>query len=217
MARLSGPSRLSDPSWIRPGKSTSEWLYANHIYGVDFKSGYNTETYKFYIDFASRFGLEYVLFDAGWSNPQDMFDLTDPRLHRLSAKTVSRTTMIFTHPGSQPFAALFILIADNRTPLRAIPATLTGVCVRNARFTTAIVPTLCRAPLLAVRTPTNNSQPVPRRTPIRVRGRVIRKGQAADAFRRVTRQDRPLTLPPSAPRGTSPVMPSGGLSRNRQS
>ena len=74
--RLSGHSRLDDPSWIKPGKSTSEWLYANHIFGVDFKSGYNTETYKYYIDFASRFGLEYVLFDAGWSNPQDLFDLT---------------------------------------------------------------------------------------------------------------------------------------------
>lgn len=74
--RLSGEPVLADCSWIKPGKSTSEWLYANHIYGVDFKAGYNTTTYKYYIDFAHRFGLEYVLLDAGWSNPNDILDLT---------------------------------------------------------------------------------------------------------------------------------------------
>jgi len=73
--RLSGECRLQDVSWITPGKSQSEWLIANNIYGVDFKSGWNTETYKYYIDFASRFGLKYVLFDAGWSKPQDVFKL----------------------------------------------------------------------------------------------------------------------------------------------
>lgn len=73
--RLSGECRLEDVSWITPGKSQSEWLIANNIYGVDFKSGWNTETYKYYIDFAVKFGLKYVLFDAGWSNPRDVFEL----------------------------------------------------------------------------------------------------------------------------------------------
>jgi alpha-glucosidase len=73
--RLSGECRLDDVSWITPGKSTSEWLIANNIYGVDFKSGWNTETYKYYIDFVSKFGMKYVLFDAGWSKPQDIFEL----------------------------------------------------------------------------------------------------------------------------------------------
>jgi alpha-glucosidase len=73
--RLSGECRLQDVSWITPGKSQSEWLIANNIYGVDFKSGWNTETYKYYIDFASKFGLKYVLFDAGWSKPQNVFEL----------------------------------------------------------------------------------------------------------------------------------------------
>ena len=73
--RLSGECRLDDVSWINPGKSTSEWLIANNIYGVDFKSGWNTNTYKYYIDFVSRFGMRYVLFDAGWSQPQDIFEL----------------------------------------------------------------------------------------------------------------------------------------------
>jgi alpha-glucosidase len=73
--RLSGECRLDDVSWIIPGKSTSEWLIANNIYGVDFKSGWNTNTYKYYIDFGSKFGLQYILFDAGWSKPQDVFEL----------------------------------------------------------------------------------------------------------------------------------------------
>ena len=73
--RLSGECRLKDVNWITPGKSTSEWLIGNNIYGVDFKSGWNTETYKYYIDFVSKFGMKYVLFDAGWSKPQDVFEL----------------------------------------------------------------------------------------------------------------------------------------------
>lgn len=74
--RLGGETQLDDLSWLKPGKSTSEWLFDNNICGVDFKSGCNTDTYKYYIDFAARFNLEYVLFDAGWSSWTDLFDLT---------------------------------------------------------------------------------------------------------------------------------------------
>lgn len=74
--RLAGESQVADLNWLKPGKSTSEWLFDNNIYGVDFKSGYNTETYKYYIDFAAKFNLEYVLFDAGWSSWTDLFELT---------------------------------------------------------------------------------------------------------------------------------------------
>ncbi len=73
---LAGESRIKDLSWLKPGKSTSEWLFDNNIYGVDFKSGYNTGTYKYYIDFAAKFNLEYVLFDAGWSSWTNLFELT---------------------------------------------------------------------------------------------------------------------------------------------
>jgi alpha-glucosidase len=65
---LAGDAQVDDFSWLKPGKSTSEWLIDNNIYGVDFKSGYNSATYKYYIDFAAKFKLEYVLFDAGWSS-----------------------------------------------------------------------------------------------------------------------------------------------------
>lgn len=73
--RLGGETQLDDLSWLKPGKSTSEWLFDNNIYGVDFKSGCNTDTYKYYIDFAAKFNLEYVLFDAGWSSWTNVFEL----------------------------------------------------------------------------------------------------------------------------------------------
>ncbi|WP_408003156.1 glycoside hydrolase family 97 protein [Pyrinomonas methylaliphatogenes] len=62
-----------DFSWVRPGKVPWDWWNANNIYGVDFKSGINTQTYKYYIDFAARYGLEYLILDEGWSKPSDLF------------------------------------------------------------------------------------------------------------------------------------------------
>jgi alpha-glucosidase len=74
--RLASDTQLKNTDWLKPGKSTSEWLFDNNIYGVNFKSGYNTDTYKYYIDFAAKFNLEYVLFDAGWSSWTNLFELT---------------------------------------------------------------------------------------------------------------------------------------------
>lgn len=64
---LAAPSKLSDISWIKPGKVAWEWWNAWNISGVDFRSGINTETYKYYIDFASERGIEYVILDEGWA------------------------------------------------------------------------------------------------------------------------------------------------------
>ena len=63
---LAKPSQVQDTSWIKPGKVAWDWYNANNIYDVDFKSGINTQTYKYYIDFASRYGIEYVILDEGW-------------------------------------------------------------------------------------------------------------------------------------------------------
>src|SRR6185503_13665536 len=63
---LAQPSQVTDTSWIKPGKVAWDWYNANNIYGVNFKSGINTETYKYYIDFASKHGLEYIILDEGW-------------------------------------------------------------------------------------------------------------------------------------------------------
>jgi alpha-glucosidase len=63
---LAKPSQLQDTSWIKPGKVAWDWWNANNIYGVDFKSGVNTQTYKYYIDFAAKYSLQYVILDEGW-------------------------------------------------------------------------------------------------------------------------------------------------------
>lgn len=74
--RLAPDPDFSDFSWIKPGKSTEEWITGLNLYGVDFEAGLNTETYKYYIDFASRFGFEYVMLDAGWSDVNDLFKIS---------------------------------------------------------------------------------------------------------------------------------------------
>lgn len=65
--KLASPSKINDTSWIKPGKVAWDWWNAWNIYGVDFKAGINNETYKYYIDFAAEYGIEYVILDEGWS------------------------------------------------------------------------------------------------------------------------------------------------------
>lgn len=65
--KLGAPSRLTDISWIKPGKVAWDWWNDWNIDGVDFKSGINNETYKYYIDFAAKHGIEYVILDEGWA------------------------------------------------------------------------------------------------------------------------------------------------------
>jgi len=73
--RLASPSRVSDVSWIKPGKGTDEWIIGINLFNVPFKSGVNTATYKFYIDFAKRFGFDRIMMDAGWSDYKDLFKI----------------------------------------------------------------------------------------------------------------------------------------------
>ncbi|MFC0771734.1 glycoside hydrolase family 97 protein [Terrimonas alba] len=73
--RLASPSRVKDVSWINPGKGTDEWIIGINLFNVPFKSGVNTATYKYYIDFASRFGFDRIMMDAGWSDYQDLFKI----------------------------------------------------------------------------------------------------------------------------------------------
>jgi len=64
--KLATPSK-GDYSWVKPGKVAWEWWNDWNLYGVDFKTGVNNETYKYYIDFASIHGIEYVILDEGWA------------------------------------------------------------------------------------------------------------------------------------------------------
>ncbi len=74
--RLGGATEPGDWSWLRPGKSQSEWLWDNILYDVPFESGLNTATYRHYIDFAARFRTGYLFFDAGWSKVTDPLSIT---------------------------------------------------------------------------------------------------------------------------------------------
>lgn len=64
---LASPSRLDDISWIKPGKVAWEWWSDRNIDGVNYVTGVNNETYKEYIDFAAKYGMEYVILDEGWA------------------------------------------------------------------------------------------------------------------------------------------------------
>mgnify|MGYP002639560839 CR=1 FL=1 len=79
--QLSRPLEIEDPSWIIPGKVAWDWYNANNIYGVDFESGINTETYKYYIDFASEYGLEYIILDEGWSKSTTIINEPNPDIN----------------------------------------------------------------------------------------------------------------------------------------
>ncbi len=75
--KLATPAAEADYSWIKPGKVAWDWWNDWNLYGVDFRAGVNTETYKYYIDFASKFGIEYVILDEGWAvaGPADLFQI----------------------------------------------------------------------------------------------------------------------------------------------
>ena len=73
--RLAAPTKIADASWIHPGKGTDEWIIDINLFNVPFKTGINTATYKYYIDFAKRFGFDRIMLDAGWSNTKDLFKI----------------------------------------------------------------------------------------------------------------------------------------------
>ncbi|MDR2475104.1 MAG: glycoside hydrolase family 97 catalytic domain-containing protein [Bacteroidales bacterium] len=73
---LAEPCRLTgDLSWIQPGKTAWEWWHKAVLEGVDFPSGNRNlsfELYRYYVDWASATGLEYITIDAGWEQ-QDLY------------------------------------------------------------------------------------------------------------------------------------------------
>ena len=72
--RLAQKCQIEDTSWIKSGQTCWDWL--NGIpYGPDvtFKSGINLATYKYFVDFASRHGVPYIIMDEGWA-----LDTRDP-------------------------------------------------------------------------------------------------------------------------------------------
>jgi len=72
---LGESSTLKDVSWIKPGKGTDEWITGINLFDIPFKAGINTTTYKYYVDFAKRFGFTQIMLDAGWSDYKNLFKI----------------------------------------------------------------------------------------------------------------------------------------------
>ena len=74
--KLAAPSRVADISWIEPGQVSWDWWNNWNVSHVDFKAGINTETYKYYIDFAAAGKIKYIVIDDGWSDRLDLLKLS---------------------------------------------------------------------------------------------------------------------------------------------
>jgi len=84
--RLASPSKIGDASWVHPGKCTDEWIINVNLFNVGFKSGVNTASYKYYIDFVKHFGFDRIMMDAGWSDYKDLFKINpDINMDTLAA------------------------------------------------------------------------------------------------------------------------------------
>ena len=76
--RFGPPCQIADTSWIRPGKVAWDWWNATMLTGVPFRAGMNTDTYRYYIDFAAANRLEYIIIDEGWSGKESLRDELNP-------------------------------------------------------------------------------------------------------------------------------------------
>ncbi|MDR0728985.1 MAG: glycoside hydrolase family 97 protein [Prevotellaceae bacterium] len=104
--RLASPTVAMDFSWVRPGKVAWDWWADWNIYGVDFVAGINNDTYKYYIDFAARYGIEYVILDEGWAvNRQaDLFQIVPAiDLPALAAYAAERRVGLILWAGYHAF------------------------------------------------------------------------------------------------------------------
>jgi alpha-glucosidase len=67
--KLAKPSVIQDESFILPGKSAWEWWHDSILETTTIPSGKTNlsfELYKYYVDFAAEYKLEYMTLDAGW-------------------------------------------------------------------------------------------------------------------------------------------------------
>ncbi|MDR2474549.1 MAG: glycoside hydrolase family 97 protein, partial [Bacteroidales bacterium] len=104
--RLSEPCRLADVSWIKSGKVAWDWWNDWNLKGVDFVSGINNDTYKYYIDFASNNGIEYVILDEGWAvkHLADLFQVVpEINLEELVAYATERHVGLILWAGYYAF------------------------------------------------------------------------------------------------------------------
>ena len=104
---LADESKIHDTSWIKPGKVAWDWWNAWNLKGVDFKTGVNNDTYRYYIDFAARHGIEYVILDEGWAvnKKADLMQVVpEINLEQLVAYASERGVGLVLWAGYKAFA-----------------------------------------------------------------------------------------------------------------
>ena len=104
LAKPADPAQ--DWSWVKPGKVAWDWWNDWNIYGVDFRAGINNDTYKYYIDFASEQGIEYVILDEGWAVPgeADLFKIVpEINLEELVSYATERNVGLILWAGYRAF------------------------------------------------------------------------------------------------------------------
>ena len=74
---LATPNQIGATDWIKPGKVAWDWWNDWNLKGVDFEAGINTRTYQYYIDFAAKNHIPYVVLDEGWYDSSKA-DLMNP-------------------------------------------------------------------------------------------------------------------------------------------
>jgi alpha-glucosidase len=108
---------LTETEWINPGKVAWDWWNALQLEGVDFKPGLNTQTYKYYIDFAAANGIEYIILDEGWYKLGDLTqvkkEIDMPELIRYAKeKNVGIVLWVVWHTLRKQFVEAFTQFSD---------------------------------------------------------------------------------------------------------
>jgi alpha-glucosidase len=97
---LESPSKISDTSWIKPGKVAWDWWNALNLYGVDFKAGVNTDTYKYFIDFAAKYQIPYIILDEGWYKHGDILQVVpDVNMEELASYSKQKNVGLILWAG----------------------------------------------------------------------------------------------------------------------
>ncbi|MDT0643737.1 glycoside hydrolase family 97 protein [Zunongwangia sp. F363] len=103
--KLASPSRIKDVSWIKPGKVAWDWWNDWNISGVDFPAGINTQTYKYYIDFAADNGIENILLDEGWAPKGEILNtIPEIDLEEIISYAGSKGVGVWLWSGYLPLA-----------------------------------------------------------------------------------------------------------------
>lgn len=100
---LAAPSRIEDASWVAPGKVAWDWWNDWNISNVDFRAGINTETYKYYIDFAADYDIENILLDEGWAPSENIMQVVpEIDLEAIIAHATSKNVGVWLWGGWLP-------------------------------------------------------------------------------------------------------------------